>query len=216
MRTPGEGGTRRRIAFWIVAAVTLVVAHDLVFAVQLGPGRGLTEALRSGGHGYLPLGTTLIAAAGILLCAAWLLRLRGLAFRAAAAPGQVSPRANYPIRRWLALFTRLFAVVALAFLVMENVEHFVSHGHLPLLGALLGPEYPLAIPVLVAASVVGALLAGLVREREAALLARIARHAAPRRRSTAVAQRRPQTARVGWTSAYPARPGLGRAPPAAF
>jgi hypothetical protein len=217
MRTPNEGGARRRIAFWIVAAVTLVVSHDLVYAAQLGPGRGLADALRSAGHAYLPLGTTLIAAAGILLCAAWVVRLRGLASRAAASRGPVSARAAHSFQRYLVLCARLFAVVALAFLVMENLEHFVSHGHLPGLGALLGPEYPLAIPVLAAASAVGAFLAGLVRERERALLARIAHVAAPpRRRSTAVARRRPQTERISWTSAYPARPGLGRAPPASF
>jgi hypothetical protein len=177
MRTPNEGGARRRIAFWIVAAVTLVVSHDLVYAA----------------------------------------RLRGLASRAAASRGPVSARAAHSFQRYLVLCARLFAVVALAFLVMENLEHFVSHGHLPGLGALLGPEYPLAIPVLAAASAVGAFLAGLVRERERALLARIAHVAAPpRRRSTAVARRRPQTERISWTSAYPARPGLGRAPPASF
>jgi hypothetical protein len=184
MHTPGEGGTRRRIAFWIVAAVTLVVGHDLVFAVQLGPGRGLTEALRSAGHAYLPLGTTLVAAAGILLCSLWLVRLRRMASLGAAGHRSASEDPGAPFRRSLALVARLFAVVALAFLVMENVEHFVSHGHLPGLGALLGPEYPLAIPVLLAASVVGAFLAGLVRERERALLARIAGHAAPRRPSS--------------------------------
>jgi hypothetical protein len=213
MRTPGEGGFRRRIAFWIVAAVTLVVAHDLVYAVQLGPGRGLADALRSASHGYLPLASTLVAAAGIAACGTWFLRLRRLAARATPQPGL--PRGHgSPFRRYLRLFVRLVGVVAVAFLLQENAEHFVSHGHLPGLGALFGPEYPLALPVLVVACLVGALLASLVRERERTLLARIAQVAATGRRPTAVPLRRPQTERIAWASALLARPDLGRAPPA--
>lgn len=214
MRTPGEGGMRRRIAFWVVAAVTLVMAHDLVYAVQLGRGRGLADALHSAGHAYLPLASTLVGVAGLVLCGAWLLRLRGLASRAVTTDDTRAPRRALTFRRYLALFCRLLGLVTLAFLLQENAEHFVSHGHLPGLAALLGPEYPLAIPVLVAASLVGAIIAGLVRERERTLLARIAQTASPRRRDAVVARRRPQTELLGWASALLARPDLGRAPPA--
>ena len=109
---------------------------------------------------------------------------------------------------------RLVGVVALAFLLQESAEHFVSHGHLPGLGALFGPEYPLALPVLVAACLVGALLASLVRERERTLLARIARVAATRRRPAASRAGAPRTERIAWASRCSApgsRPSTSRA-----
>ena len=51
-------------------------------------------------------------------------------------------------RRFAAIWLRLLAVVAIGFVIQENVEHVIAHGHAPGLGALLGPEYPLALPVI--------------------------------------------------------------------
>jgi hypothetical protein len=69
--------------------------------------------------------------------------------------------------------------VALAFAVQENAEHFLSHGHVIGVGALIGAEYPLAMPVLALVTGLAAAVIALAREHEAALLARIA--AAPAR-----------------------------------
>ena len=199
---------RHRLAFWIVAAASLLVAHDLVYLVQLGPGRDLTDALRTSAHGYWPLVSAAIAIGGIVLALGWMRRLGRLGELVrpgAAAPGSV--------RRLGRLWFRLLVVIAIVFVLQENAEHFVSHNHVPLLGALAGPEYPLALPVLAGISLLGALIAGLVREREAALLAVIASRAPLPRRAN-VQLPRPQAAAPRLRSAILALPDLGRAPPA--
>jgi len=50
-------------------------------------------------------------------------------------------------------------MVAIGFAVQENVEHLVSHDHLLGLGALIGPEYPLALPVIATITLVAGLVA---------------------------------------------------------
>ena len=102
-------------------------------------------------------------------------------------------------------------MVAVAFLVQENAEHFVSHAHAPLLGALAGPEYPLALPLLAAITLLGALVTLLVRERERTLLARIA-GGLPRVRRAAEPPLRPGPMRLR-RPAILSRPDLSRAPP---
>ena len=69
------------------------------------------------------------------------------------------------------IWLRLFAVVALGFVLQENVEHIISHGHAIGLGALLGPEYPLALPVIGLVTALAGSVAAAVRRTEGALLA---------------------------------------------
>jgi hypothetical protein len=64
--------------------------------------------------------------------------------------------------------------VALAFLVQENLEHVMSHGHAPGIGALFGTEYPLALPVIAFVSGLAALLAAAVGSVERDLVTVIA------------------------------------------
>ena len=92
-------------------------------------------------------------------------------------------------------------LVALAFAVQENAEHVLSHGHLIGAGALIGPEYPLALPVLAVVSGLAAAVTALVREHEADLLRRIA--AAPARVRSPL--------HIG--AAGPGRPLVGRSTP---
>jgi hypothetical protein len=70
---------------------------------------------------------------------------------------------------WLALFT----VVAVGFLLQENVEHARGHGHLPGIGALVGPEYPLALPMIGLITLAGALLGAALSGAERALVVAI-------------------------------------------
>ena len=77
-------------------------------------------------------------------------------------------------RRFAVAWLRLAAVVAVGFVIQENVEHSIIHGHAPGVGALLGPEYPLALPVI---GLIGAIAASV-----AALVARRAGSARPRHR----------------------------------
>ena len=71
------------------------------------------------------------------------------------------------------MWARLFAVVAFGFVLQENFEHLVVHGHSPGLGALVGPEYPLAVPVIGLISAIAASIAAALRGAEQGLLAAI-------------------------------------------
>lgn len=204
---------RHSIALWLVAAACLLVAHDLVYLVQLGPGRALTEALRSAGHGYWPLVSGVIAGGALLAGVLRLARLYRLERRArgtrSAGSGSTST-----LGAFLRLWGRLALVVAVAFVLQESAEHFISHRHAPWLAALAGPEYPLALPILGGITFIGALVASLVRRREQVLLARIRRGAAWVRPSDPVLPVQPEPLPVRRLPVL-ALPDLSRAPPVA-
>ncbi|MGH2383059.1 MAG: hypothetical protein ACRDG7_17805 [Candidatus Limnocylindria bacterium] len=160
-----------RLAFWALAGVALFLSHDAVFTVQVGPGESLTRVLREAGHDYWGLASLALGIIGLTLAIGALARL--LRLRQRAAEIGATPR---PARwsRLPAVWLRLFAVVCIGFLVQENVEHALTHMHVPGLGALLGPEYPLALPVIALITALGALLATVVGGMERELLAAIA------------------------------------------
>ena len=202
---------RRGVAFWLVAAACLLASHDLIYLVQLGPGRGLADALRTAGHGYWPVLSAVIAVTAIGLLARTALRLHALGRRARDVPrwrgGPV--RIGPFVRTW----ARLLVIVAVAFVIQENAEHFVSHAHAPLLGALGGPEYPLALPLLASITLLGAIVTVAVREREQALLAHIAGATRHWARSRGSQPRRPSGPMRLRRIPILARPDLSRAPP---
>ncbi len=206
---------RNRAAFWTLAAVALLVSHDAVFLVQLGPGESLARALRDAGHDYWGVATVALVAAGLVAAVATARHLLGLRRRASVLDARLRP---IPTRAYLvratAMAGRLFGVVAVGFVLQENAEHVIGHGHAPGLGALLGPEYPLALPVIAAISLVAGLLGAVVvaraRQLLAGILAALARRPrAPRtgpraRANSSAAARTPLASRIA-----------GRAPPLA-
>jgi len=109
--------------------------------------------------------------------------------------------------------------VALAFALQENIEHLAGHGHLIGLGALIGPEYPLALPVIGLVALAAAALGALVRWRIALLEARVGVRPVPAR-PRGLTARRPApgwaivaTLRIrAWSLV---RLDAGRAPPVA-
>src|SRR5688572_30979666 len=140
--------TRNRLAFWALAGLSLFVAHDAIYLAQIGPGEALAAALRTAGHGYWGWASLGLTAVGAVTAVSMLLRLRHLHRRAAllgAMRRSTGPFAPTFAAAWL----RVAALVAVGFVVQENVEHVIAHGHAPGAGALLGPEHPLAIPVIV-------------------------------------------------------------------
>ncbi|MGH2427501.1 MAG: hypothetical protein ACRDGV_01250 [Candidatus Limnocylindria bacterium] len=172
---------RARVAFWALAGVALLVSHDLVWLAQIGPGEELIRTLRHAGHGYWGLASMALALIGLGVAIGVVLRVRSLRRRAdelQARAASIRPRPY--LARALAAWVRLLGVVAIGFVIQENVEHFFSHSHVPGLGALLGPEYPLALPVIAGITAFAALLAAAVGSVERELLATIT--AAIRRR----------------------------------
>lgn len=161
----GRSIPRHRVAFWALAAVALLLSHDAVFAVQMGPGEAVTRALRDAGHGYwgaLSGAIVIVGALAAIGVATSLIVLRRRARRLGAVSSSSPGRPRAYVRRAVVAWAWLFAVVALGFVVQENLEHAGAHGHLPGFGALIGPEYPLALPVITVVSLIAGLLSATV------------------------------------------------------
>ena len=212
----GRTDIAKRASFWIAAAVALLVAHDGIYLLELGSGRAVAQALRTAGHGYWPMASTLLLVAGLAMAAVWAVRLAYLSWRARSAPHAGGGK---PTRSWagraVRLWPRLLAVVLLAFMAQENIEHLAGHGHVLGLDAI-GPEHPLAIPVLAAVSAVTALILAAVRRHEACLLHRLASTARRRLRPhLSIGPLRPQRGTVPRPRPLAGKHAL-RAPPASF
>jgi hypothetical protein len=202
---------RSRLAFWATAGVVLLICHDAVFLAQLGPGRGVVQALRSAGHEYWSAASLLLLLAGLVAAGATIRRILALRRRAHALHATPAPTAILP--RALRSGTALFAVVAIGFVLQENAEHFIAHGHLIGLGAVVGPEYPLALPVIGAMTAGGglvvALFGGAVERLAVAIAAALATlRPRPQRRLAPVA-----VVFVLPSAPILARSGASRAPP---
>jgi hypothetical protein len=145
-----------------------------VLRIGYGPGADASIALRATSHGLawlLQALAALLASAGLaVVLMARLQRLRGrLVSRAAAIPALSRPDR----RELLVLWERLFAVALIGFIVQENLEHGLVHGHLPGLSMLYGGQYVATIPVFALLALAGALIAGLARRRIEALEAAV-------------------------------------------
>ncbi len=168
--------TLRILRFGALALVSVWFAHDAVFAAEHGIGSGFAAAMTAGGHdGYWWAFTLAVGIVASLLGLWVAIRLVRLAGRTRDVPHGPDHSTISTYRGELAgLWAALFAVTATAFAVQENIEHLTGHGHLLGLGALTGPEYALALPVIAAVTLVAAALGALVRWRIAVLEARLA------------------------------------------
>jgi hypothetical protein len=203
---------RNRLAFWALAGLALFVSHDATFLAQIGPGQALVAELRTAGHGYWTSASLLLIAVSVVAGASTWRRLRHLRRRASSLGAGPARNRSFG-RRFTSAWGRLAALVAVAFAVQENVEHLIAHGHAPIAGVLVGPEYPLALPVIGLVTAIAAVLVALVTRRQEELVTAIGaalrwRARAPRLRARPP-QRLPSPAR-----SVLARRGAGRAPPA--
>ena len=167
--------SRSGLASWALGAIALVVSHDAVFIVQDGPGHALATALRQGGHEYwtlVSIGLALLALAVGVRSLLRLFRLRRWADALGGRP-RPGPSGTY-LGRSIRIWARLAPLVAIGFVLQENVEHLAAHGHLIGLAALGGAEYPLALPMIGAISLLAALGAGAFSVAERELIVRIA------------------------------------------
>jgi len=205
-----RGHLRAAVSFWALAGVALLVSHDAVFAIQAGLGQSLTDALRDAGHDYWGVASALISAIGIL--AALRASARVVALRRRARDLGVAPVAIRRSRRMLRAWGWLFLIVTAGFLIQENLEHLATHGHLIGAGALAGPEYPLALPVIAAVTLAAGIVGGLIGGAESALLDAIATALAGLGRRPFRSMRRPAGVSVPRASVL-ARRGASRAPP---
>jgi hypothetical protein len=203
---------RNRLAFWALAGLALFVAHDAVFLAQIGPGQRLVAELRTAGHGYWASASLLLIAVSVVAGVSTWLRVQHLRRRASSV-GAAPARGRSFVRRFATAWWRLVALVAIAFAVQENVEHLIAHGHAPVLGVLVGPEYPLALPVIGLVTAVAAMLVALVARTQEELVAAIEAALRWRTRAPRLHARPPQRL-PSTTGSVLARRGAGRAPPA--
>lgn len=204
---------RGPFASWAAAGVALLVSHDAIFLVQVGPGHALVRTLREAGHEYWGVASLLLGLIGMAVLAAALLRLQGLRRKVASLGAAPVTRSRPYLARWLAAWARVLAVVAVGFAVQENIEHLIGHSHAPGLGALIGPEYPLALPVIALVSGLAALVVAALSHAQLALLAVIAEAIRQRLRRPPRRTLRPPLRIAVALLAPLARAWAGRAPP---
>lgn len=199
-----------RLAFWALAGIALLASHDLIWLAQTGPGEALTTTLRRGGHSYWGAASSILTFAG-LAAATWaVIRILQLGRSSGSADVPMRTGVRPYVRRAGGAWLRLFAVVATGFVLQENLEHAVTHGHGLWAGALLGPEYPLALPVVATITLMAALVAAAFVTAERILLARLA-SGGPRLRAPRCVQR--PARRLGLSGAVDAHTHAGRGPP---
>jgi hypothetical protein len=224
VRTDPERARRAgRLRLGVLALVALLSAHTAIYAAAYGLGDRFAQAMSSAGHDgwWVPASVIVLGAGFIVLLhiLGLLTRLEAVARTARAMDAGPHPRGADHSRfgpEVGAIWRRLFPVVTVLFAVQENLEHLVAHGHLLGLGALGGPESPLALPVLALVTLALSSLGALVRWRIATLraLVAIARRLRPGRPVDETAAR--QWRIVGELAPQPwmtVRLDAGRAPP---
>ena len=207
---------RIRLPFIVLALAVLLVGHQLVYLATYGR-RGIERALASVGHdGYwLMIGGVVSLA---LVVGLYLSLRRWLTLRTQLRElgGSERRRTNIDWALCRAMVIRLIPRLALTalviFFVQENLEHYLHHaGHVPGLGALVGPDYVATLPIFLAVSVVVATVAALLRLGLAAL-ERLVAGSAPRRPDRDIP--RPAGRYLPLHPCSRSTPDLGRAPPA--
>lgn len=189
--------SRTRLPRFVVLAslalASLAAGHELIYLLAHGPGEGYAAAMREGGHDRywtsFVLVVLAVVACLVAVAAAQLLRLRRLAV--GVAIGGLSVR-DAPTTRYLRLLGPLWlkvaAVAVVGYLLQENVETVSAGGPLPGFGVISG-KHALAVPILVAVSLVVAAVGALVGWRREILLARLRSGFRPRRQDARTTRR---------------------------
>ncbi len=198
-----------------LTAVSLVLAHNLIFLLTYGADAGAALA-RTGHDATWSDAATTVLTLGSALFAAATWRLWRLTCRVRSLEqhgGRPVPVNGAVAAREIARFWTVIAPASAALLVLqENLEHAAAGLPLPLLGVLYSAEYPVTVPVVVCVALGIAAVAGLFALRIAALEARAARLARPRF-GTPPAPRRVASSEHLPVASILGRRLAGRAPP---
>lgn len=220
MRLVGHNGgmwsrVSRGVALVVMTLAAVVMAHDLIYVTAHGPGDGLAAAMREAGHdGYwLSFSTAVGGVSGCLfLVALWQIRRLSILAR---RQGHATLRVAYASPDvYCRLVGRLWLRTALCtiafFIAQENAERLPGGTPPPGLSVLDG-QHGLALPILLATSLVVAAVAALVAWRGRVLAARVAHGRSVVGRSVSVA--RPPLRVAGRLTSELGRRLAGRAPP---
>jgi hypothetical protein len=169
--------------------VVLAVAHETIYLMRFGQA-GVVPA--DAGHAYWPVFLATAALAVVVLAARARWRLtRGVRVTAAAQPSPDRPADGYAAE-WRRIVAPLAPSAAALFLVVENVEHVIGHGHAEGLGIYLAADSILSLPIVLLSAAFAAAVGALIRWREIALVERLRQ--ARRRRALPT----PQYAAARW------------------
>ncbi|MEX1173516.1 MAG: hypothetical protein WEG56_12995 [Chloroflexota bacterium] len=175
----------------------LLLSHELIYLIAHGLGEGYAAAMRESGHDrYWTSFLLVVAVATIALVAvvvAQFRRLQRLAIAMRAGTLRVGDAGGsrfFALLRPLAL--RLSVAVVAAYVLQENIEIATSGAGLPGLGVLAG-EHAVALPILIAVSLLVAAVGALVGWRREVMLARLRAAARRRLRAAATVVRPAQT-----------------------
>ena len=149
----------------------------------MGCGGGLAQALAATGHGELWSAVSVIA----LVAAAALvvpMLLRALGHEPHPSPHLVRTTRGQTLTPGLrdelgSLWPRLLKVTLVAYLIQENAERLATQGQIAGIDPLLGPQQPLAIPVIALVTLALAALGSLIRWRILEPWKRVDSHANP-------------------------------------
>jgi hypothetical protein len=176
-----------------LALAALALGHELIYLIAHGAGEGYAAAMREGGHdrywtSFLLI-VVVVTSALVAVGVAQIRRLRRLAaaMRAKSVRGRdVGPSRFFGLLG--PLWLRLSVAVVVAYLLQENIETATTGASVPGLG-VLGGEHAIALPVLLAVSLLVAAVGALVGWRREVILARLLAAARARLRAAAVSRR---------------------------
>ncbi len=206
-----------RIRLTLLLIVAVFLGHDAVYLAQYGLGSTLVQVMTERGHdAYWPTLISLALLSGTLLVAGALATVVRLRRRLVGLPERRASTASAYLPEVLRLWRVLLPATILLFALQENVEYLFTHGDVLGIEAIVGPNAPLAIPVLALVTLALAALGGLVRWRIAVLQARIARAITRIVERIAAAEPAHEWARIHDAAPHRwmrSRPDAGRAPP---
>ena len=206
-----------RLRLGVLALVALLSAHTAIYVAQFGIGDRFAQAMASGGHdGWWVPASVAILGIGFVLLVQTLGGVAHLEVRARASGRSGSAGRGRFTSEIRAIWRRLLPLVAILFLVQENVEAVATHGQLVGLDPLTAGS-AVALPTLALVSFALSVLGALLRWRVAVLRARIASPIhRPRRavQSPALAGRWQMVGALAPRQWMTDRLDAGRAPPA--
>lgn len=167
--TSAAGRRLERIRLALLVAVSIAVAHQVVFAAWFGVGRGLADALAVNGHPVtVPLLVVLAVGAALAFAAIVAWRFNRLRELTAAVPAHAVAWRTAFGGRWWSTTSRVTVWTSIVYVLLENVEHALGHGHVEGL-SVLGPDPLVTIGLVLVVSSAVTAVGLMVRWREVIL-----------------------------------------------
>lgn len=179
----GTTRTADRARLLLLVAVAGAIGHQAVYLTHLGATNAFADAMARHGH---PASVPLLLIVAVASSAAfvgivgWRLRRLIRSGAVATSPSPADPSLAAFACRWWRLTCRVAPATILWYLVQENAEHLLGHGHFDGLMVLGGADAVFTLCVLTAVSAIVSLVGLVVRWPEIVLEQRLAAATASR------------------------------------